>query len=58
VDNPQNSVLDLILEAQEASEVVTVAVGAVEVALVGTHQQIQGYHGGMGCNRAVDYARM
>ena len=52
-----NFVLDLIPEAQEASEVVNVGAGVVEVVLAGTDQQIQDFPGGIGCNIAVDYAR-
>jgi hypothetical protein len=52
-----SSVLDLILEDQEASEVVIVDVGVVGAVPVGTGRQIQGFHVGTGCNIAADYAR-
>jgi hypothetical protein len=57
VDRALSSVLDLILEVQEAFEVVNVGAGVVEVVLAGTDQQIQDFPGGIGCNIAVDYAR-
>jgi hypothetical protein len=52
-----SSVLDSILEVEEASEVVIVGVGVVLAVLVGRDQQIQGSPGGIDCNIAVDYAR-
>lgn len=58
VGRAPSSVLDLILEVQEAFEVVIVGVGVVGVVPVETDPRIRDSLGGIDCNIVVDYARM
>jgi hypothetical protein len=57
VDKALNSALDLILEVQEASEVVIVGEGVGGAVLAGRVQQIQDSLVGIGCNIVVDCAQ-
>jgi hypothetical protein len=53
-----SSVLDLILDVQEAFEVVIVGLGVVGAVPVETDPQIRDSLGDIDCNIVVDYARM
>lgn len=55
MDSPRNFVLDSILGVQEVGVVMPVV--GVEAVFVGTHQQTQGFPGGMNCNKPVEYGQ-